>query len=57
MPALLKRVSEPTAERVAEIARREGRTFVAQLDRIVDAGLAAMGESTEPTAEPQTADA
>lgn len=44
MASPLKRVSEDTATRISELAEREGRTFVAQLDRVVDAGLKALGE-------------
>lgn len=44
MPAKLKRVSEKTENTIAQLAEREGRTFVAQLDRVVQAGLEALGE-------------
>lgn len=44
MASKLKRISEPTEATIATMAAREGRTFVAQLDRIVDAGLQALGE-------------
>jgi hypothetical protein len=53
----LKRVSAPTEECITTLATREGRTFVAQLDRVVHAGLEALGEplpdtpSDTPTAE------
>lgn len=56
MTSPLKRVSEPTADTITAIAEREGRTFVAQLDRIVDAGLAALGE-TVPNRTPDPAPA
>ena len=55
MAAILKRVS-PQAERaVFTLAEREGRTFVAQLDRVVNAGLEAMGEDTLDTPDLQPA--
>lgn len=44
MPSRLKRVSEPTETTITALAAREGRTFVAQLDRVVTAGLQALGE-------------
>lgn len=44
MPSRLKRVSEPTEAAITTLAEREGRTFVAQLDRVVHAGLTALGE-------------
>ena len=54
MAAILKRVSQPTEQAISELAQREGRTFVAQLDRVVDAGLVALGQDpvngTEPPA-------
>lgn len=50
----LKRVSTTTADTITAIADREDRTFIAQLDRIVDAGLKAMGE-TVPDRTPQPA--
>lgn len=46
----LKRVSEDTETAITELAERENRTFVAQLDRVVQAGLEAMGERPKPTA-------
>ena len=57
MASRLKRVSEPTEQAVAKIAEREGRTFVAQLDRIVHAGLLALGEPTPTPIEPPVATA
>lgn len=58
MASRLKRVSEPTETAITELAEREGRTFVAQLDRVVDAGLRALGVPSphpepEPTPAPQ----
>lgn len=44
MASKLKRVSEPSETAILALANREGRTFVAQLDRVIDAGLAALGE-------------
>lgn len=43
MASKLKRVSAPTEAVIVDLANREGRTFVSQLDRIVDAGLNALG--------------
>lgn len=55
MASKLKRVSEPAEAAIATLATREGRTFVAQLDRVVAAGLTTLGEPvpdglTEPAA-------
>jgi hypothetical protein len=44
MASKLKRVSEPAEAAITTIAVREDRTFVAQLDRVVAAGLEALGE-------------
>jgi hypothetical protein len=44
MASKLKRVSAPTENAIVDLANREGRTFIAQLDRVVDAGLRALGE-------------
>ena len=44
MATKLKRISEDAEQRVAELATREGRTFVSQLDRLVDTGLRQLGE-------------
>lgn len=44
----LKRVSETTEAAVTALAEREGRTFVSQLDRVVTAGLEALGEIPKP---------
>lgn len=44
MASKLKRVSEPAEATITTLAGREGRTFVAQLDRVVAAGLEALGE-------------
>jgi hypothetical protein len=52
MASKLKRVSEPTEAVINELAEREGRTFVAQLDRVVDAGLVALGERKPPESAP-----
>jgi hypothetical protein len=54
MASKLKRVSEDTADFIEELAEREGRTFVAQLDRIVDAGLVSLGlrDQAQTTAQP-----
>lgn len=55
----LKRVSEPTEAAITTLAGREDRTFVAQLDRVVAAGLHALGEDVpaeialEPTPTPR----
>lgn len=46
MPSKLKRVSENTEAAINVLAEREERTFVAQLDVVVRAGLEAMGEAT-----------
>lgn len=50
----LKRVSNHTEAAINTLATREGRTFVAQLDKVVEAGLQAMGE---PIPTPETATA
>jgi hypothetical protein len=56
MASSLKRVSPATEAAVLAIAQREDRTFVAQLDRVVDAGLRSMGEpGILPDAEPEQA--
>jgi hypothetical protein len=57
MPSRLKRVSEPTEAAITTLAEREGRTFVAQLDRVVHAGLVALGEPSPlaPAATPAPA--
>ena len=44
MASKLKRVSEDTDNAITTLAEREDRTFVAQLDRVVAAGLDALGE-------------
>jgi hypothetical protein len=44
MASKLKRVSENTDRAITDLAEREDRTFVAQLDRVVAAGLHALGE-------------
>lgn len=49
MASKLKRVSEDTERTVTQIAEREGRTFVAQLDKVVEAGLDALGLDTDGT--------
>lgn len=53
MASKLKRVSEPTERAITDLATREGRTFVAQLDRVVEAGLEALGEPLPTPANPQ----
>lgn len=62
MASKLKRVSAPAELAISTIADREDRTFVAQLDRVVAAGLAALGEQVpdeiaapEPTPTPTAA--
>ena len=57
MASKLKRVSQDTEDAITALAEREGRTFVAQLDRVVQAGLEAMGErpKPKPTRKPATA--
>ena len=55
MASRLKRVSEPTEAAIATLAEREGRTFVAQLDRVAAAGLKALGEPVPAALEPQPA--
>jgi hypothetical protein len=60
MASKLKRVSENTETAVLALAATEGRTFVAQLDRVVDAGLRALGQPglpVEDTPAPQPAGA
>lgn len=52
MTSKLKRVSANTETIVNTLAEREGRTFVAQLDRVVEAGLIAMGEAQPEQPEP-----
>lgn len=42
----LKRISTHTEQAITTLAGREDRTFIAQLDRVVDAGLQALGEPT-----------
>jgi hypothetical protein len=51
MASKLKRVSQDTEDAISALAEREGRTFVAQLDRVVKAGLEALGErpKSKPT--------
>lgn len=44
MASRLKRVSDETERAITALAERESRTFVAQLDRVVEAGLVALGE-------------
>lgn len=43
MASILKRVSPRTEAIISKLAKQEDRSFVAQLDRIVDAGLKAEG--------------
>lgn len=43
MASKLKRVSPDTERVITDLANREDRTFVAQLDRVVLAGLDALG--------------
>lgn len=47
----LKRVSENTERVIAQLAEREDRTFVAQLDRVVEAGLNAL--DLDPNGDPK----
>lgn len=49
MASQLKRVSENTERAITALATRESRTFVAQLDIVVEAGLAALGEQPAGT--------
>jgi hypothetical protein len=56
MASKLKRVSNHTEAAITDLAAREGRTFVAQLDRVVEAGLEAIGEPI-PVPETTTAPA
>ena len=51
MASTLKRVSIPLEAAITTLAKREDRTFVAQLDRVVEAGLQALGEA--PMEAPQ----
>ena len=52
MPKPLRRVS-PAAERgVLAVAERESRTFIVQLDRVVAAGLHALGEDVPEELRP-----
>ena len=51
--SILKRVHPATEQAISELANREGRTFVAQLDRVVDAGFAALGEPIPDRSEPE----
>lgn len=53
MASRLKRISEPTEAAISELARTENRTFVAQLDVVVAAGLQALGHPTPATEQPQ----
>ncbi len=53
-PSKLKRVSDPTEATISAIAKRESRTFVAQLDRVVAAGLEALGEPIPEALRPAT---
>lgn len=59
MASVLKRVSPTTEATISELADREDRSFVAQLDRVVAAGLEAMGldvpAAIAPTAPAATA--
>jgi len=52
MASVLKRVSPTTEATISELAAREDRSFVAQLDRVVAAGLAAMGEDVPAAIAP-----
>lgn len=45
----LKRVSENTERAITTLADREDRTFIAQLDRVVEAGLDALGLNADGT--------
>jgi len=53
MASKLKRVSNDTERVITDLAEREDRTFVAQLDRVVIAGLDALGLKADGT--PKTA--
>lgn len=50
----LKRISQTTESTIKNIATREDRTFIAQLDRVVAAGLAALGEPVPTEIAPTT---
>lgn len=50
----LKRVSETTETAVTRVADREGRTFVAQLDRLVEAGFEHLGLTPNGDPKPTT---
>jgi hypothetical protein len=51
----LKRISQSTETAVLELAQREGRTFIAQLDRVVEAGLQALADTPPTPAETSNA--
>jgi hypothetical protein len=53
--SVLKRVSPTTEATISELAAREDRSFVAQLDRVVAAGLQAMGEDVPDAIAPTVA--
>lgn len=52
---ILKRVSPPAEAAIAALATREDRSFIAQLDRVVAAGLQALGEQVPDELAPQPA--
>jgi hypothetical protein len=54
MASQLKRVSQATETAVSALASREDRTFVSQLDRVVAAGLQALGEPVPDAIAPTT---
>jgi hypothetical protein len=51
----LKRVSEQTEKAITTMAESEDRTFVAQLERVVEAGLDALGYTSDgvPKSKPR----
>lgn len=53
MASNLKRVSPDVDVAVTALADREDRSFVAQLDRVVAAGLAALGEDVPDKLAPK----
>ena len=54
MASRLKRISERSEHAIAELARAENRTFVAQLDIVVEHGLTTMGRLDVLPDPPQT---
>lgn len=46
----LKRISEDTERAINQLAENENRTFIAQLDVVVAAGMNALGHGHKPPA-------